>query len=42
MLYLKDILRKYNPDLKGFGVKTGWWDSEEASMNVGHPGDIAA
>ncbi|XP_041469355.1 phospholipase B1, membrane-associated-like [Lytechinus variegatus] len=39
---LANILRKYNPDLKGYGVNTGMWYSDDSSMNVGHPGDIAA
>ncbi|XP_030855538.1 phospholipase B1, membrane-associated [Strongylocentrotus purpuratus] len=39
---LANILRKYNPDLKGYGVNTGMWDTKDASLNVGHPGDIAA
>ncbi|XP_072170084.1 phospholipase B1, membrane-associated-like [Diadema setosum] len=38
---LANILRKYNPNLKGYGVRTGNWDSDESNMNVGYPGDKA-
>ena len=40
-LILSDILRKFNPDLKGYGIGTGRWDSSNSSMNVGVPGSVA-
>ncbi|XP_030854381.1 phospholipase B1, membrane-associated [Strongylocentrotus purpuratus] len=38
---LANVLRKFNPALKGYGWGTGRWDSDEAGMNVGYPGDKA-
>ncbi|XP_054759869.2 phospholipase B1, membrane-associated-like [Lytechinus pictus] len=38
---LANVLRKFNPGLKGYGLEKGRWDSVEAGMNVGYPGDKA-
>ena len=38
---IKDTFRKFNPNLKGYGTDIGRWDSKEAGMNVGYPGDKA-
>lgn len=35
---MANILRKFNPDLKGYGNGTGWWYTGNAGMNVGQPG----
>lgn len=38
---LANILRKYNPGLKGYSLETNWWTSPQAGMNVGIPGAVA-
>ncbi|XP_022094631.1 uncharacterized protein LOC110981397 [Acanthaster planci] len=38
---LANIFRKYNPNLKGYGVGTGGWSSQNAGMNVAIPGAVA-
>ncbi|XP_038075458.1 phospholipase B1, membrane-associated-like [Patiria miniata] len=38
---IANILRKYNPNLKGYGIATGAWASENAGMNVAVPGAVA-
>ncbi|XP_038074942.1 phospholipase B1, membrane-associated-like [Patiria miniata] len=35
---LANILRKYNPSLKGYGVGRGTWPTDNAGMNVAEPG----
>ncbi|XP_033121044.1 phospholipase B1, membrane-associated-like [Anneissia japonica] len=39
---LANILKQFNPDLKGYGVETGRWNSSNAGMNVGFPGDVSS
>ncbi|WP_411026910.1 SGNH/GDSL hydrolase family protein, partial [Salmonella sp. s55044] len=38
---IANILRKYNPDLKGYSLETNWWTSPQAGMNVAVPGAVA-
>ncbi|XP_071834337.1 phospholipase B1, membrane-associated-like [Apostichopus japonicus] len=38
---IANILRKFNPDLKGYSLETNWWTSPQAGMNVGIPGAVA-
>ncbi|XP_071962715.1 phospholipase B1, membrane-associated-like [Antedon mediterranea] len=38
---IANILKKFNPNLKGFGTGTGRWDSKNAGMSVGFPGDTS-
>ncbi|XP_033633304.1 phospholipase B1, membrane-associated-like [Asterias rubens] len=38
---LANILRKYNPGLKGFGKDTGGWMTENAAMNLAVPGAVS-
>lgn len=40
-LFPTDILKKYNPDIKGFSVGRGDVDSANAHLNVANPGDQA-
>ncbi|KAJ8044682.1 Phospholipase B1, membrane-associated [Holothuria leucospilota] len=38
---LANILLKYNPDLKGYSLRTNWWTVPEAGFNVAIPGAVA-
>lgn len=38
---LADIIRKYNPDVKGFSLGKGDVNSDNAHLNVANPGDQA-
>ena len=37
-----DLLRQYNPDVKGAATGFGRWDSPNAKLNVAVPGGIAS
>lgn len=38
---LADIIKKYNPNVKGFSLGKGDVNSENAHLNVANPGDQA-
>lgn len=38
---LADIIKKYNPDVKGFSLGKGDVNSDNAHLNVANPGDQA-
>ena len=38
---ISDIIKKYNPEVKGFSLGRGDVDSENAHLNVANPGDQA-
>lgn len=40
-IYLLDILREFNPAVKGFSLGSGNKDSAGANLNVAEAGDIA-
>ena len=42
MCFFTDLLKQYNPGLKGASVGFGPWDSEGAGLNFAIPGGVAA
>ncbi|PIK37687.1 putative phospholipase B1, membrane-associated [Apostichopus japonicus] len=38
---LATILMKFNPNLKGYSLRTNWWTAPEAGFNVAVPGAVA-
>ncbi|XP_064601697.1 phospholipase B1, membrane-associated-like [Liolophura sinensis] len=39
---LPNFIKKYNPNVKGFSVKTGSYESRNAHLNVADPGAVAS